>query len=99
MSVWNPGPGPRCQRDLRAVIGTVRRQCLDRMLILGRGHLEAVLAPYVEHDNSLRPHRSLHQRAPSMLDVIPAPVDDIDPARIRRTDRLGALIHECRMVA
>ena len=43
------------------VVGTIRRECLDRMLILGRRHLEVVLAKYVEHYNSHRPHRSLNQ--------------------------------------
>ena len=71
------------------------------MIILGRHHLEAVLADdeYVCHYNSHRPHRSLDQRAPFALDATPLPIDDIDPARLRRTDRLGGLIHEYRMVA
>ncbi len=77
------------------MIGTLRRECLDRMIILGR-HLEAVLAEYVEHYN---PHRALDQRAPSALDSPPAPIDDVDPARVRRTDRLGDHIHEYRMAA
>ena len=37
------------------MIGTLRRECLDRMLILGRRHLEAVLAEYVEHYNPTAP--------------------------------------------
>lgn len=49
-----------CER----VIGTLRRECLDRMLIFGPRHLETVLAEYVEHYNSHRPHRSLSQRCP-----------------------------------
>ena len=80
------------------MIGTLRRECLDRMIILGR-HLEAVLAEYVEHYNPHRPHRALDQRAPSALDSPPAPIDDVDPARVRRTDRLGGHIHEYRMAA
>lgn len=72
------------------------------MLILGRRHLETVLAEYVEHYNSHRPHRShrsLTQRAPSGLDPAPALIGDVDVARLRRTDRLGGLIHEYRMIA
>ena len=84
-----------CER----VIGTLRRECLDRTLILGRRHLEAVLAEYVEHYNSHRPHRSLSQRAPSALDTAPALIGDVDLARLRRADHLGGLIHEYRMVA
>ncbi len=81
------------------VIRTLRRECLDRTLILGRRHLETVLAEYVEHYNSHRPHRSLNQRAPSALDTALALIGDVDLARLRTTDRLGGLIHEYRIVA
>jgi len=84
-----------CER----VIATLRRECLDRTLICGRRHLETVLAEYVAHYNSHRPHRSLDRRAPSALDTPPALVGVVDPTRLRRTDRLGSLIHEYRMVA
>ena len=69
------------------------------MLILGRRHLEAVLAEYVEHYNARRPHRSLSQRPPSDSDATPPTIGDADLARLRRTDRLDGLIHEYRMVA
>ncbi|MHB1488769.1 MAG: integrase core domain-containing protein, partial [Acidimicrobiales bacterium] len=98
-TIKSPVRAPRANAICERVIGTLRRECLDRMLILGRRHLEAVLAEYVEHYNSHRPHRALDQRAPSALDSLPAPLDDIDPARVRKTDRLGGIIHEYRMVA
>ena len=69
------------------------------MIILGRRHLEAVLAEYVEHYNAHRPHLSLAQRCPRFSDERPTALADVDPARLRRADRLGGLIHECRMVA
>ena len=94
-----PVRAPRANAICERAIGTIRRECLNRMLILGRRHLEAVLAEYVEHYNAHRPHRSLGQRAPSVLDATPAPIDDIDLAKLRRTDRRGSLIHEYRMVA
>ena len=97
--IRTPVRAPRANAICERLIGTLRRECLDKMLILGRRHLEAVLAEYVEHYNAHRPHRSLDQRAPSTLDAAPAPIEDIDLARVRRTDRLGALIHEYRMVA
>jgi putative transposase len=80
------------------VISTFRRECLDRMLILGRRHLEAVLAEYVEHYNAHR-HRSLGQRPPARSDATPSTISDVDAARLRRADRLDGLIHEYRMVA
>jgi hypothetical protein len=95
----SPVRAPRANAICERVIGTLRHECLDRMLILGRRHLESVLAAYVEHYNAHRPHRFLDQRAPSALDTTPARIDDVDPARLRRTDRLGGLVHEYRMVA
>jgi hypothetical protein len=81
------------------VIGTLRRECLDQMLILGRRHLVTVLAEYVERYNSHRPHRSLSQRSPSAFAPTAALIGDVDPTRLPRTDRLGGLIHEYRMAA
>ncbi len=69
------------------------------MIILGRRHLETVLAEYVEHYNARRPHCSLRQRAPSALDTVPEHIGHPDLARLRRTDRLGGLVYEFRMVA
>ena len=83
---------PRANAICERVIGTLRRECLERMLILGRRHLETVLIEYVEHYNSHCPRRSLGQRAPSALDTTPALIGDVGLARLRRSDRLGGLI-------
>jgi putative transposase len=97
--VKSPLRAPRANAICERVIGTIRRECLDRMLILGRRHLEAVLSEYVEHYNSHRPHRSLSQRPPDAC-YMPSPtIGDTDAARLRRADRLSGLIHEYRMVA
>jgi putative transposase len=98
-TIKSPVRAPRANAICERVIGTLRRECLDWVLIFGRRHLETVLAEYVEHYNSHRPHRSLSQRAPSALDTSPAHIGDVDLARLRRTDHLGGLIHEYRMVA
>jgi putative transposase len=94
-----PVRAPRVNAICERVIGTFRRECLDKMLICGRRHMETVLAEYVEHYNSHRAHRSLSQRSPSDHGSLPAPIEDIKPARLRRTDRLGGLVHEYRLVA
>jgi hypothetical protein len=74
---------------------TLRRECLDHLLITGPRHLAAVLREYVQHYNMHRPHRSLHQRPPA--GVTPPP----SGAAIRplRCDRLGGLLHEYVHVA
>ncbi len=97
--IKTPVRAPRANAICERVIGTLRRECLDRTLILGRRHLETVLAEYVAHYNAHRPHRSVRQRAPSALDTASALIGDVDLARLRRTDHLGGLIHEYRMIA
>ena len=90
------GAGAAGQRLRRAVGGTVRRELLDRMLILGQRHLENVLAGYLAHYNQHRPHRALGQASP--LGAVAEP----DPAaneRVARLDRLGGLIHEYAQAA
>jgi putative transposase len=85
----SPVRAPRANAICERVIGTIRHECLDRVLIFGRRHLEAILSEYVEHYNSHRPHRSLSQRAPSALDTTPTLIGDVDLARLQRTDHLG----------
>jgi transposase InsO family protein len=99
--IKTPVRAPRANAICERMIGTLRRECLDRTLILRRRHLEAVLTENVEHYNSHRPHRSLNQHAPSALDTPPALIGDVDVDlnRLRRTDHLGGLIREYRMVA
>lgn len=97
--VKTPIRAPRANAVCERVIGTLRRECLDRILILGRRHLEAVLAEYARHLNDHRPRHSLGQRCPRSSGEPPTALADIDPRRLRRTDLLGGLIHEYRMAA
>ncbi|MGH9110280.1 MAG: integrase core domain-containing protein [Acidimicrobiales bacterium] len=94
-----PVRAPRANAICERVMGTLRREYLDGMLILGRRHLEAVRAEYVRHYNDHRPHRALAQRCPCSWQEEPTGLTDVDPARLRRAGRLGGLIHEYRVVA
>ena len=97
-----PVRAPKARAHAERWVGTVRRECLDRLLILGRRHLQQVLAAYVAHYNGHRPHRALEQRPPlnppPPLDV-DHPADAPDLGRIRRRERLGGLIREYRLAA
>jgi putative transposase len=76
----------------------VRRECLDRILIVNRRHLERVLPTYIRHYNEHRPHRSLHQR-PAIEEPPPGSETVVALDRVRRRDVLGGLIHEYKAAA
>jgi len=96
--IKTPVRAPRANAVAERFVGTVRRECLDRMLIFGRRHLERVLTEYVVHYNQHRPHRALGQLAP--LNVEPPPhFSDPEPRDLRRSDAAFGLIHEYRLVA
>jgi transposase InsO family protein len=80
-------------------VGTIRRECLDRILIFHRRQLEAVLAEYVDHYNGHRPHRSLEQASPGQMSPVQSPTSPPDATQLRRSDRLGGLIHEYELAA
>ena len=90
-----PPRAPRANAIAERFIGTLRRECLDHILIAGARHLDVVLREYVQHFNNHRPHRSLHQRPPAG-DVPPLSGAGI---RVLRRDRLGGLVHEYLQVA
>jgi putative transposase len=95
--VRTPVRAPRANAVAERWVGTVRRDCLDWLLILGQRHLEQVLREYAEHYNTARPHRALELRAP-LARGQPAPPTSRIPDLIRH-DRLGGLIHEYELLA
>ena len=95
-----PIRSPRANAFAERFIGTVRRECLDRLLIFHRHQLQSVLVEFLGHYNGHRPHRSLNQQPPLESEVAPpSRIGYPDPTRLRRTDKLGSLIHEYRLVA
>jgi putative transposase len=84
-----------CER----LIGTLRRELPDRVLILNEAHLRAVLAEYQEHYNTARPHQGTGQCIPG---ADPGPrVTTADPGtwQIRRKPVLSGLINEYERAA
>ena len=94
--IKTPVQAPRANAIAERWAGSARRECLDRMLIAGEGHLRLVLSEYTDHYNTHRPHRSLQQNPPAGRPHQPAPDADI---RVLRRDRLGGLIREYSQVA
>jgi hypothetical protein len=80
-------------------VRTVRRECLDRVLIYNPRHLLATLSEFVAHYNEHRPHQGRHQRPPNATDMAPASVVDLAATRIRRRKILNGLINEYSQAA
>ena len=79
--------------------GGARRECLDRLLIVGRRHLESVIKGYSRHYNEHGPHRSLGQRPPisKLPPGEPGMANVIDLDCVRRRYLLVGLIREYRV--
>lgn len=95
--VRTPVRAPRANAIAERFVGTSRRECLNRVLILGRRHLEAVVGEFVDHYNTHRPHQSLGQLAPCPSADYRSQIGK--PTAVVRIDRLGGLIHEYRLAA
>ena len=89
--VKTPVRSPKANAFAERFVGTVRRECLDWLLILNRRHLEHVLRVFADHYNLHRPHRSLELTPPEATNR-DQPVDSSHG--VKRRDRLGGLIHE-----
>jgi putative transposase len=90
-----PVRSPRANSFAERFVGTLRRECLDHLLILGERHLREVLGEYARHYNGHRPHQGLQQRPPlhqadHVVDVT---------GRIERKRVVGRLISEYRRAA
>jgi transposase InsO family protein len=92
--IKTPIRAPRANAYAERWVQSARSECLDWTLIWSRRQLETVLAAYVEHYNSARPHRGLD------LGIPLAATREVDPTKpIERVDILGGLIHEYRRAA
>jgi hypothetical protein len=93
--VKTPARAPRASSHAERFAGTLRRECLDHVLVLGERHLRGILAEYARHYDGHRPHQSLRQEPPLRE---PGHAVDIT-ARIERRQVLGGLISEYHKAA
>jgi transposase InsO family protein len=98
--VRTPVRAPKANAFAERWVRTVRTECLDWLLIRNHRHVERVLAVYVEHYNSARPHRGIGLQTPLSAHPLPARTGRVEQIeQIERVDRLGGLIHEYRHAA
>ena len=95
--VLTPIRAPNANAFCERLIETLRAECLDWTLILGRRHLERILRTYVGHYNEARPHRGLALQTP-IGGPLPT-AGDLKGMNVRRSDVLGGLIHEYSFAA
>ncbi len=93
--IKTPVRSPRANSFAERYGGTLRRECLDHLLIYGERHHRRILAEYARNYNHHRPHQSREQRPP-----LHEPGQAVDvTARIRRRQVVHALINEYRRTA
>ncbi|MEU4770362.1 integrase core domain-containing protein [Actinosynnema sp. NPDC023794] len=89
---------PQMNAHCEQVIGTIRREALDHILITGESHARQVLTTYEDHCNRHRPHQA-HDQLPPETQLHPAAVHDLDTHRPLRTRVLGGILNESRHIA
>jgi transposase InsO family protein len=95
-TIRTPVRSPQANAFAERLVKTLRHEVLDWTLILGRRHLDRVLASYARHYNAERPHRGIDLRAPEKQSHVD-PVEIVP--EIKRRDLFGGLIHEYYPVA
>ena len=88
---------PRMNGVIERFIGSVRRECLDHLIVLGDRHLEHTLKEYTRYFNRDRPHQGLGQGLPEPTEVPTA--DGGPPSRVRSVPVLGGLHHSYHRAA
>jgi putative transposase len=76
------------------VIGSIRRECLDHVIVINERHLRRVLRRYVAYYNATRPHQSLHNQSPD-----PREVQTLANGRIVAIPQVGGLHHRYQRAA
>ncbi len=87
--IRTPLQAPNANAFAERWVRSVREECVDKILILGEGHLHRVLNTYVDYYNCARPHQGINQRCPVSLQRSTA-----RDGPIARRDILGGVLHD-----
>jgi len=98
-TLTSPPGAPRANAICERMIGTLRRELLDRILIVNERHLRQILTVYLHHFNTARPHRTLGQLAPVQAETQPPPVINLADHQVHRRPILGGLTNEYHLAA
>ncbi|MDP9311670.1 MAG: integrase core domain-containing protein [Chloroflexota bacterium] len=92
-----PFRAPRANAICERLLGSIRRECLDHILLVSEGHLQHVLKEYVMYFNGSRPHQGINQRVP-VCEEHPGPAVGRS-GTIMAFPVLGGLHHKYKRVA
>jgi putative transposase len=95
-AILTPVQAPKANAVAERVIGTLRRECLDHVIVINEQHLRRVLREYAAHYNGARPHRTLGLQTPTGP---PVPLAPQRTGRIIARPVLGGLHHEYEWLA
>jgi transposase InsO family protein len=87
-----PVHAPKANAICERFLGSVRRECLDHLLILSERHLRRIVAAYVAYFNKARPHQGIAQQIPAFIDQASMPTSTGQPVLSRPV--LGGLHHD-----
>jgi len=95
--IHTPLSSPQANAICERFIGSVRRECLDFVLILSERHAQRIIWAYIAFFNHTRPHQGIAQRIPEPS--VTAPLPDNSPLQVASWPILGGLHHDYRRVA
>ena len=97
--IRTPVMAPKANAHCERLIGSVRRECLDHLLVFGERHLQLVLDQYRAYYNSCRPHQGIGQRRPNTFDRPARAPDLVVRHDVISRPVLGGLHHDYRSAA
>ena len=98
-TLTSPPQAPRANAICERMIGTLRRELLDKILIVNERHLRRIPTVYPHHFNTARPHRTLGQLAPVQAETQSPPVINLADHQVHHRPILGGLTNEYHLVA
>jgi len=97
--IRTPVMAPKANAHCERLIGSVRRECVDHLVVVGERHLHRVLKEYRDYYNSCRPHQGIGQRRPDTFDRHARAPRRVAPRHVISRPVLGGLHHDYRTAA
>jgi len=97
--IRTPVMAPKANAHCERLIGSVRRECLDHLLVFGEGHLQHVLDQYRDYYNTCRPTKAIGQHRPDTFDRPAHTPEPVVPHGVISRPVLGGLHHDYRSAA